>query len=105
MIPTGAREPLGIPPGPLGARLLDDGLAGLAVGATFTLAGPGRRIEVRLVEGYGFGQVYAPLDRRAVAFEPMTAPTDALRSGDGLRVLEPGEGHRATFRIDVSPAG
>jgi hypothetical protein len=29
--------------------------------------------------------------------EPMTAPTNALRSGRGLRLVEPG----ATFRIRV----
>ena len=29
----------------------------------------------------------------------MTAPANALISGDGLRVLEPGEQHRASFRV------
>jgi len=31
----------------------------------------------------------------------MTAPTNALRSGDGLRSVEPGGVFRAAFRISV----
>jgi galactose mutarotase-like enzyme len=32
----------------------------------------------------------------------MTAPTNALNTGDGLRVVEPGENHLATFKIAVT---
>ncbi|MCT1368101.1 aldose 1-epimerase family protein [Kocuria sp. HSID16901] len=37
--------------------------------------------------------------RRAVAVEPMTAPADAFRSGCNLTILEPGDSHRAWWRI------
>ncbi|MBF4163159.1 aldose 1-epimerase family protein [Nocardioides acrostichi] len=37
--------------------------------------------------------------RRSMAIEPMTAPADALNSGVGLVVLEPGESHTATWGI------
>jgi galactose mutarotase-like enzyme len=38
---------------------------------------------------------------REVALEPMTAPTNALASGDGLRLVEPGASFSAAFRIAV----
>jgi len=47
--------------------------------------------------------VYAPRGGDYLAFEPMTAPANALVSGRGLRLLAPGEQHRATFRIGVAP--
>jgi aldose 1-epimerase len=34
-----------------------------------------------------------------VCFEPMTAPGNALVSGDGLRIARPGEQVSATFRV------
>ena len=37
-----------------------------------------------------------------IRFEPMTAPTNALDSGDGLIVVEPGGSYRAAFRIALS---
>lgn len=42
-----------------------------------TILGGGRRIELRLGAGYGFAQVYAPADDDVIAYEPMTAPTNA----------------------------
>jgi galactose mutarotase-like enzyme len=33
----------------------------------------------------------------------MTAPTDALNSGNGLTVIAPGESYRACFTIAVVP--
>jgi galactose mutarotase-like enzyme len=37
-----------------------------------------------------------------IAFEPMTAPTNALVSGRDLTLLEPGESYEATFSITVA---
>jgi hypothetical protein len=34
----------------------------------------------------------------------MTAPTDALRTGDGLRLVAPGEAATATFALRVEDA-
>jgi aldose 1-epimerase len=102
MIPTGVREAVRVEPGPLGARTFDDAYLAPSEAKPFALAGGGLRIEVSFAEGYPYAQVYAPDDDDVVALEPMTAPTNALVSGTDLRVLEPGEEHRATFSVRVS---
>lgn len=102
MIPTGEAEPFAFPPGRLGDAVLDDGFAGADDGTVFALAGGTRRIEVRFLDGYPFAQAYAPGDLDVVCFEPMTAPTNALASGDGLRLVEPGGRFRAAFRLSVT---
>ena len=56
---------------------------------------------VRLEQGYPVAQVFAPCSADVVCFEPMTAPTNALVTGDGLKLLEPGARYRATFSITV----
>jgi galactose mutarotase-like enzyme len=102
MIPTGRRLPRDLEPGPLGGRDLDDAFADVADGATFAVSGGGRTITVRFLEGYRFAQVYSPRGSALICFEPMTAPGNALRSGDGLQVLEPGQSHRGSFAIETS---
>jgi aldose 1-epimerase len=104
MIPTGASETVEPFSGPLGERTFDDGYAGARDGTRFALSGGGRRIEVELVSGYRYAQVYAPEAEETISFEPMTAPTDALRSGRGLEFVEPGERRTATFAISVTRA-
>jgi galactose mutarotase-like enzyme len=103
-IPTGETEPLQIEPGPLGDRTFDDGYSSVEDGARFVLAGGGRRIVVQWVGGYRYAQVYAPEGDDLIAFEPMTAPTNALVSGDGLALVPPGESRSATFSITVEAA-
>jgi aldose 1-epimerase len=39
-----------------------------------------------------------------VAFEPMTAPADALRTGDGLREVAPGKAFTAAWTLAVAAA-
>jgi aldose 1-epimerase len=99
-LPTGAVESDEVPAGPLGSRTFDDEF--VAPAEPFVLEGEGRRIEVSLGEGYPYAQVYAPDDDDVIAFEPMTAPTNALVSGRDLRLLEPGESYQASFSITVS---
>jgi aldose 1-epimerase len=101
-IPTGALEPAAIAPGPLGAQAYDDLFSELEAPAVFALEGAGRRVEVELGEGYPVAQVYAPPGDDFICFEPMTAPTNALVSGAGLRTVAPGERFRAEFRIRIS---
>jgi len=60
-----------------------------------------RRISVEMIAGYPFTQIYAPADPAVICFEPMTAPTNALASGDGLVIVEPGESFSASFAIAV----
>jgi galactose mutarotase-like enzyme len=102
MLPTGATTPVEIPPGPLGERTFDD--AYTAPSAPFALEGGGRRIELAFIEGYRCTQVFAPPDDPVIAFEPMTAPTNALVSRE-LTVLAPGEAYRAAFSITVTNIG
>lgn len=102
MLPTGRREPVEIEGGPLGSRTFDDAFVAPADGAPFALTGGGRRLELRMGEGYPFAQIYAPPDLDAVAFEPMTAPTNALVSGEALRMLPAGESFTATYSIAIS---
>jgi galactose mutarotase-like enzyme len=104
MIPTGAIEEVEPHSGPLGERAFDDGYAGIEDGTRFVLAGGGRRIELELTDGYPFAQVYAPAGEELIAFEPMTAPTNALASGRDLQLAAPGEPRSATFAISVARA-
>jgi galactose mutarotase-like enzyme len=53
------------------------------------------------VRGFPVAQVFSPPGAPFVCFEPMTAPTDALRSGMGLRRVAPGDAFTAVFRIAV----
>jgi aldose 1-epimerase len=101
MIPTGAREQVPPVAAELGDRSLDDAYADVPAGAEFVLQGGGRRITVSFLEGYPCAQVFAPLDQEVACFEAMTAPANALASGDGLQLLAPGESHRARFAIAV----
>ncbi|HWC08570.1 MAG TPA: aldose 1-epimerase, partial [Solirubrobacterales bacterium] len=100
-LPSGAREPVAIAPGPLGARTYDDAFLAPAEGEPFVLSGGGRRLELRLGEGYPFTQIYAPAATNAVAIEPMPAPTNALLSGADLPWVEPGERLRASFSVRI----
>jgi aldose 1-epimerase len=102
MLPTGEREPATVEPGPLGERSFDDPFLAPPGGEPFALVGGGRRLELRMGEGYRFCQVFTPDDCDAVAFEPMTAPTNALLGGEDLRWVEPGDSFSARFEISVS---
>ena len=104
-IPTGAEAVFSGLDAGLGEREFDDGFALLDAPASFALAGAGRRIVVELVAGYRYAQVFAPRGQDYVALEPMTAPTNALASGRGLRVLAPGEAFHAAFRIGIDALG
>ena len=102
MLPTGERIPAHVAPGRLGSRTFDDAYTAPPDGAPFALSGGGRRIELAFDTGYGFSQVYAPADDDVIAYEPMTAPTNALvDGGEALRLVPPGERYRAAFSITV----
>lgn len=101
-IPTGAREPVGPRHATLGDAPLDAHYTDLGTHPCFTIAGGGHELSVQFLEGFTHLQVFSPPGRPIVAIEPMTAPIDALRSGDGLRVVT--EPFRAAFAIDLSEA-
>jgi aldose 1-epimerase len=130
-IPLGPEDPASAPQRfELGGREFDDGFdigaapgsdpaPGVIPGAASTtgdddvpgVASPGpvrfavtagaRRLELALEHGYPYAQLYAPLSGHFICFEPMTAPANALRSGEGLRLIEPGERHSAAFSIQI----
>jgi aldose 1-epimerase len=101
-IPTGDSEPVDFQTGPLGERTFDDLFDELDEPAAFVLAGGGRRIEVGFDAAYRFAQVYAPPGQDFICFEPMTAPTNALVSGDRLELVQPGGAYAAAFSIAVT---
>ncbi len=102
MIPTGEREPVSETEFELADSSWDDGFVVREQPARFEVVSPsGHGIAVELVEGYPFAQIYAPPGHDFICFEPMTAPTNALRSGDGLTVLAPGDHYRAVFRVSA----
>ena len=93
-LPDGTRAVFG--PGRFALdRAWDEALA--LAGGPARFAAPG--FEVSFETGFGYGQVFSPDGADFVCFEPMTAPANALISGDGLRVLAPGQDLRASFRI------
>ena len=100
-IPQGAGDGLPAEQIALGDRAFDDGFEGIAEGAAFAVGGGGRTIAVRFVNGYTDAQVFSPPGAEFVCFEPMTAPANALRSGEGLRRAAPGGAFAARFSIEV----
>jgi aldose 1-epimerase len=100
-IPSGAEEAWNRFDSELGERSFDDGFALLDACPSFCLTGGGRRITLELLAGYPYAQIFAPNEQEFVAIEPMTAPTNALASGHGLRVVAARERFEAAFRVRV----
>jgi aldose 1-epimerase len=84
----------------LGDKAFDDGYDQVPDGAVFAVSGDDRRIEVRFDHGFPAAQIFAPPAEDLVCFEPMAAPTDALRRG-GYCCAHPGEPAVAQFSIRV----
>jgi galactose mutarotase-like enzyme len=100
-LPTGATTPQPALTEALGDKAFDDGYDEVADGAVFAVSGGGRRIEVHFEQGYPAAQIFAPPGEEVICFEPMTAPTDALRRG-GYPSARPGESAVAQFSIRVT---
>ncbi|MFB2582520.1 aldose 1-epimerase family protein [Herbiconiux sp. P15] len=86
----------------VGDLSIDHGFGGVRLTdgrSSQTLDAPdGRRVELWADENFRYLQAFTPPNfasidgpRLAVALEPMTAPANALNSGEGLRWLVPGE--------------
>jgi aldose 1-epimerase len=86
---------------PLADLAFDDGFALGTEQAVFAISGAGRRVTMEFLSGYDHAQIYAPVSDDLIALEPMTAPTNALVTGDGLRLLPPRARYEAAFRIGV----
>jgi galactose mutarotase-like enzyme len=83
---TGVRSQKGLR---LGDNNLYAGFTVLDEHPAFSLSGDGRRITLEFLENYRYAQIFAPKGKDFVALEPMTAPTSALTSRQGLRLVEP----------------
>jgi len=79
----------------------DDGYDRIEDGAVFSVRGGGREIAVTHECGYPAAQVFSPPGAAFICFEPMTAPANALCSGDDLRFVTPGDSFTAAFSISV----
>lgn len=99
-IPTGRARPVPADTAALEGRDLDD-LFALGQDRIITLATDDRRLTITYDDGYPYAQVYAPAGEPFCAIEPMTAPTNALVSGDHPAV-RPGETFSAAFTLAVS---
>jgi aldose 1-epimerase len=99
-LPTGATTAQPAKSEPLGDKTFDDAYDQVNDGAVFAVSGGGRRLEVHFDRAYPAAQIFAPPGEDVVCFEPMTAPTDALRRG-GYRSARPGEPAVAQFSIRV----
>lgn len=99
-LPTGESEQQPAKEEALGDKAFDDAYDQVSDGAVFAVSGGGRRVEVHFDHGYPATQIFAPLTEDVVCFEPMTAPTDALRRG-GYRCAHPGEPAVTQFSIRV----
>lgn len=103
-LPTGVATNVEAITGALGERTFDDAFAAPSGGGAFVLAGGERRVEVEFDAGYPYAQLYAPPGEDLIAWEPMTAPTNALVDGDHLTILDQGESYEATFAVTVTGA-
>lgn len=103
-IPTGKETPFDGYDALLGDQPFDDGFAlpEDQSQAMLSVAGGGLAITLALLEGFTHTQVYAPVETDFIALEPMTAPTNALVSGNGLRLLVPGGTFNSAFGIGIS---
>jgi aldose 1-epimerase len=86
----------------LGDASFDDGYDAIDDGAVFAVAGGGREIRVSFDAGFPAAQVFSPTGAPYICFEPMTARTNALCSGVGLRHVAPGDAFTAVYTIGVS---
>ena len=80
-IPTGKEEPFRDSTRSSAQSTSTMGLRCWKSSARFFITGAGRRISVELLAGYRYAQVFAPKDQSYIALEPMTAPANALISG------------------------
>lgn len=105
LIPIGEREDFPAYDHRLADLDFDHGFAFAAGERRMSIAGGGRRITVEFVEGFPYAQIFAPPAHDYIALEPMTAPANALVTGEDLPVVRAGHTFRAVFRVAVGPEG
>jgi aldose 1-epimerase len=103
-LPTGRRTAVDGVTGALPEATVDDAYVDLAPGAELAVADGDLRVALRLESGFRAAQVYSPAGSDFVCLEPVTAPPNALASGEELAWVAPGERHEAAFRLLAAPA-
>jgi len=101
-IPTGKSTRQPAERAPIAGRTFDDGYRLGQRDRWLGLEGGGRCLTIEFDDGYPYTQVYIPAGKPFVALEPMTAPTNALVSGDHV-VVKPGDAYSATFTVRIGP--
>jgi galactose mutarotase-like enzyme len=99
-LPTGRERRVSATVAPLASRTLDDGYR-LGRDRRFTIEGERTRMTITFDRRFGFAQVYAPPGKAFVAVEPMTAPTNALATGE-YPTVTPGDRYRAGFDVTIA---
>lgn len=99
-LPTGAGRDEEAEARPLGTRTFDD-LYALGRDRRLGLESGERSLRMQFDRNYGYLQVYAPPGANFCALEPMTAPTNSLRTG-ACPFVSPGQSF--TARFSISPA-
>ncbi len=105
LLPTGRREPYPKVDRLLADTAFDHGFALTTPSPTMSIAGAGRRVSVDFLSGYRYSQIYAPPAIDYISLEPMVAPANALVTGQGLPIVQPGERYTAVYRIRVEAIG
>jgi galactose mutarotase-like enzyme len=101
-IPTGRRlPPTPVRDEPLGDRAFDHGYVDVRDGDAISVTDGERRLTLTWREGFPAAQVYAPSDEDLLCPEPMTAPTNALTTGEALRRALPGQPMTAVFSLEA----
>lgn len=104
LIPVGEREEFPAYAHRLADLDFDHGFAFTTERPVMAIEGGGRRIAVEFLEGFRFAQIYAPPAHDYISFEPMTAPANALVTGEELPVARAGGSFRTAFRVSVGDA-
>jgi galactose mutarotase-like enzyme len=99
-LPTGRERREPAKAAPLASHTFDDGYR-LGRDRRFTIEGERTRLSVTFDRRFAFAQIFAPRGTPFVAVEPMTAPTNALVTGD-YSAVSPGGCYRAGFEVTIT---
>lgn len=86
---------------PVGSLVLDDAYRGVPRGPDGRARLRFGDLEVWWDESCPWIQLFTPGDRGALAIEPYTCPTDALRTGEDLVTIHPQHAHVTTWGVGV----
>jgi galactose mutarotase-like enzyme len=86
----------------LGDAGVNDDVGGLVPGDRLAFHDAHSTVTMVIEGGYSAAHVFAPAEWNLISLEPQVAPANALNSGDGLPVVEPGSTFRGSFAIELA---